>query len=656
MCREPAGPPKPIAPEGKRGPRSVETATAPLHENAAVERREARAPIARDPSTPRKRAPGRAQRPGGATAPGACRRSAPLAICEGLESRAHRAPRRRLPCEKFNPTTWRTDDDDNTARSTHARAGRSRRALGAQARGQRPHPLQRDAVLANVRKVAVPAPTLLHRRTAGLLRAALGAVPGGSEGVGSWPHPGGASRCNKGRARPRRRGEADGISEIDRSEGSASGRAGFNAARAGRSSCGDSDQAAVTCHRSTSIPGRRPQVAGQGKSDQSTTPTPPCSASCRGSRRFGNAPESDVREVCASLDQRRLFLRRLRRGRVLQPEDPPRVVIEQLLLVGLRQPHVLEKLQARRRIPARIVGAVHHVIEPVIVDRELHAGGVRRHRVGVHALEVLADRPRQLGGLRVLVHPAGLVRQRAAGVRHHDLEVRMPLHGAGQHQPHRGGADLDDAAEAEMQRAVVAVRQHVLEDHVGRVQEQRQSELLAMRVERLQPLGVDAGVGADRAGQVDAHQAEPVHRVVDHLDRDLGVLQRHRGAGPQPARILLLRGRHLLVPHQRVVAAFSDRHVGERHRERPDRADHVDPVAEAVHVFELLVEIEPLGPGVQVLTGIGAAHVVVAAALVDLAPRVVLPRAELVENRARPPMEMGIDDVHGAQSCKRPMI
>src|SRR5258708_24418000 len=45
-------------------------------------------------------------------------------------------------------------------------------------------------------------------------------------------------------------------------------------------------------------------------------------------------------------------------------------------------------------------------------------------------------------------------------------------------QPHRRGADLDDAAEAEMQRTVVAVRQHVLEDHVGRVQEHRQAELL----------------------------------------------------------------------------------------------------------------------------------------------------------------------------------
>ena len=39
------------------------------------------------------------------------------------------------------------------------------------------------------------------------------------------------------------------------------------------------------------------------------------------------------------------------------------------------------------RIPARIVGAVHHVVDAVIVDRELDAGRVRRHGVSHHALK-----------------------------------------------------------------------------------------------------------------------------------------------------------------------------------------------------------------------------------------------------------------------------
>ena len=88
------------------------------------------------------------------------------------------------------------------------------------------------------------------------------------------------------------------------------------------------------------------------------------------------------------------------------------------------------------------------------------------------------------------------------------------------------------------------------------MQEERQAELFDMGIERLEPLGVDARIGADAAGQIDAHQAEPVDRIVDHFDRRAGVLQRHRGAGPEPAGIFLLRAGHFLVPHQRVVAAF----------------------------------------------------------------------------------------------------
>ena len=45
----------------------------------------------------------------------------------------------------------------------------------------------------------------------------------------------------------------------------------------------------------------------------------------------------------------------------------------------------------------------------------------------------------------------------------------MALHYAGEDKPHRRDADLDDAAEAQMQRAVVAV-EHVLEDDIGRMQ------------------------------------------------------------------------------------------------------------------------------------------------------------------------------------------
>jgi hypothetical protein len=65
------------------------------------------------------------------------------------------------------------------------------------------------------------------------------------------------------------------------------------------------------------------------------------------------------------------------------------------------------------------------------------------------------------------------------------------------------------------------------------------------------------------------------------------------------------------------------------------------------HVFKLLVEIEPLGPGVEVLTASAAAHVVVAATVVDPRLGEAATLAELVEDRTRPPVEVRVDDVHG---------
>ncbi len=191
----------------------------------------------------------------------------------------------------------------------------------------------------------------------------------------------------------------------------------------------------------------------------------------------------------------------------------------------------------------------------------------------------------------------------------------MALHHAGENEPRGGDAHLDHAAEAQVQGAVVAIEQ-ILEHRVGRMQEQRHAELLDPGVERLEPLGVDARIAADAARQIGAHQAELVDGVVEHLDGDARVLQRHRGAGPQPARIFALRARHLLVPHQGEVAALIRRQIREGDRERPDRADHVDLMAEPVHVLELLVEIEPLGPAVEMGAGAFAPPVIVAAVVV----------------------------------------
>src|SRR5262245_60098162 len=70
-------------------------------------------------------------------------------------------------------------------------------------------------------------------------------------------------------------------------------------------------------------------------------------------------------------------------------------------------------------------------------------------------------------------------------------------------------------------------------------------------------------------------------------------------------------------------------------------------MAEPVHVLELLVEVEPLGPAAQDIVAAVLAIISVAAAIVDLGARIGPALAHAIGNRARPPVEMRIDDVHG---------
>src|SRR5579862_5545163 len=71
-------------------------------------------------------------------------------------------------------------------------------------------------------------------------------------------------------------------------------------------------------------------------------------------------------------------------------------------------------------------------------------------------------------------------------------------------------------------------------------------------------------------------------------------------------------------------------------------------MAEARHIFELLVEIEPFRPGIEMLAAVRATQIIVAAAVVRARSREISALAQLVENRPRPPVEMRIDNVHGA--------
>ena len=268
---------------------------------------------------------------------------------------------------------------------------------------------------------------------------------------------------------------------------------------------------------------------------------------------------------------------------------------------------------------------------------------MRRHGVGVHAFHIEADGLRQFRGLRVLVHAAGLVRQRAAGVGEHDLQLGAVLHEAGEDQPRRRHAHLDDATEAEVQRAVITV-ENVGEYRIGGMQEKGNSKLLDTFVKRPESLGVDPGIGADAARQIGAHQSELIDRVIQNLDGDPGVLQWHRRASPKPAGIFALRRCHFFVPQHGGIAAGFRRKFRKINRQGADGAHDVHLMTEGVHVRQLSVEIGPsrvVGPDVHHIAFPNPP--IVTAFAVALGSRISFRLASLVQDRTWTPMEMRIE-------------
>src|SRR6516165_11861541 len=105
---------------------------------------------------------------------------------------------------------------------------------------------------------------------------------------------------------------------------------------------------------------RRWSATTNGRAWTTVSPLPPSHDGCRTREKV-----SRQRRLARGLG--------FRRRRIAQIENATRVRIEQLVLVDIRQLDLAEQLQARRRIPAGVVGAVHHMVDAVVVDRELHA-------------------------------------------------------------------------------------------------------------------------------------------------------------------------------------------------------------------------------------------------------------------------------------------
>src|SRR5690242_7417542 len=70
-------------------------------------------------------------------------------------------------------------------------------------------------------------------------------------------------------------------------------------------------------------------------------------------------------------------------------------------------------------------------------------------------------------------------------------------------------------------------------------------------------------------------------------------------------------------------------------------------MSEAVHMRELIVDIEPLGPTAEELFLTSTrTEELIAATIIGLGAREIIALAQCLKDRARPPVEMGIDDVH----------
>ena len=136
----------------------------------------------------------------------------------------------------------------------------------------------------------------------------------------------------------------------------------------------------------------------------------------------------------------------------------------------------------------------------------------------------------------------------------------MTLHETGEDQPGSRDADLDDAAKTELQRSSVTF-QVFTKYGIGGMKKDRNAKLFDSSVEGREPFSVDARIAADASGNVHAHEAKLMDRMVQNLDGDFCVCQRNSRAGPNSARIFPLRPRHLLVPHDCRVTALLRRQI-----------------------------------------------------------------------------------------------
>ena len=260
--------------------------------------------------------------------------------------------------------------------------------------------------------------------------------------------------------------------------------------------------------------GDRQAVAGTRTTPSPTTNPSPTTPSCRQRAILTEARSDACRE----------------RGQQLG-----RVARQDRALVGLREPGLAHALD--RVVDAhveRVVGAEQHPVGADRLDeRTQRARGVHE-RVEPQASQV---RRRQLAAsVRLGPHlprVVGATEERgqvAAAVRGDDPQVRMPVEHAREDEVRQRDRVLDRLADRV--REVVAV-EPLVEAAAERVQEHDRVELLGARPERLEPLVRELDVARERR-ELDAREPVLDHGVLERVDDELRMLQRHEPEAEQP--------------------------------------------------------------------------------------------------------------------------
>ncbi len=183
-----------------------------------------------------------------------------------------------------------------------------------------------------------------------------------------------------------------------------------------------------------------------------------------------------------------------------------------------------------------------------------------------------------------VVHAAGIGRQEAAAMRDADLQLRMRVEHAPEDEVADGHGRIERIAD---HVAEIVLREPAAIGEAVGVQEDQDTEFFGLGEDRPEPLLGKIGAG-DVGAELDAAQAERLHRALQLRHRKFGGLHRHRAEADESVGVPGDRCGNVVVDQARRVAA----ELGRRPVEilRRSGGDRLDVDAHAVHVGDATLD------------------------------------------------------------------